>query len=597
MALEELQNGRYRLSRLLGSGGMGEVYLMEDTRVNRQVAIKVIRSENSAYVDHERAKDAARLFQREARAIAALEHPNILPLYDFGEEELDEMTVTYMVMPYCSEGSLSGWLRQRGGSSRLVPQDVAYLIDQAAEALQYAHDQHVIHLDVKPSNFLLRSNKKKPQHPTLLLADFGIARSFTTISSSSRTIRGTPTSMAPEQWSGQPVLATDQYALAVMTYEMLTGHPPFSGSMEQLMYRHFTVEPDPPSKSNSRLSSAIDAVLLQALRKKPEERFPSIVAFASAFAEAAQEMAANQSVSKQNSGEAYHTMPGADPGLSQVLTMVGGEQTIAPQESDISEEDPTSISKEEDISTPAGVLVLPDSAEQLAEVHLSSEAEIIEPVRRETPRPVASRSAEYNSPTLSVTQEPKQIQPEPRKKLSSLRLVSVILVAVLLVALFGGTVYFISSHQNSPTVNTNNGRGITPGATTVPTTVSTPSPVVTPTPPPGLYIAGTYNGSMQDQDQGTYEQISVHLVQSQGSGVLAGSVKFSSAKVYELHGTVDKQGSFGFTIDQNQGQQPFYFFGDVQHQGSDTYLHGNYCRSTTNTCLSITGFFNVGPKF
>src|SRR4051812_28494333 len=123
MALEELQNGRYRLLRLLGSGGMGEVYLMEDTRVNRQVAIKVIRSENSAYSDGERAKDAARLFQREARAIAALEHPNILPLYDFGEEALDELTITYMVMPFCSEGSLAGWMRQRDGGRRLALQD------------------------------------------------------------------------------------------------------------------------------------------------------------------------------------------------------------------------------------------------------------------------------------------------------------------------------------------------------------------------------------------------------------------------------------------------------------------------------------------
>jgi serine/threonine protein kinase len=157
MALEELQNGRYHYLRLLGTGGMGEVYLMNDTRVNRQVAIKVIRSESAPYPGSEAAKDAARLFQREARAIAALDHPNILPLYDFGEETHDETTMSYMVMPFCTEGSLMGWLRQ-SVSATLSPQDIAQLVEQSADALQYAHDHQVIHLDVKPSNFLLRNS-------------------------------------------------------------------------------------------------------------------------------------------------------------------------------------------------------------------------------------------------------------------------------------------------------------------------------------------------------------------------------------------------------------------------------------------------------
>src|SRR6266852_4202230 len=204
MAIEKLQDGRYQYLRLLGSGGMGQVYLMQDTRVSRQVAIKVIRSEGAPYPDNPTAGDAARLFQREAKAIAALEHPNILPLYDFGEETHEDITVSYMVMPYCQDGSLAGWLRQ-GSSAMLTPQDIVRLVEQAADALQYAHDHQVIHLDVKPSNFLLRSNRKNPSRPTLLLADFGIARNSATAASSSRTIRGTPTTMAPEQWSSAPV--------------------------------------------------------------------------------------------------------------------------------------------------------------------------------------------------------------------------------------------------------------------------------------------------------------------------------------------------------------------------------------------------------
>src|SRR5438477_194936 len=141
MAIEELQDGRYHFVRSLGGGGMGEVYLMQDLRINRQVAIKVIRSEGASYPDSTAAKEAARLFQREAKAIAALEHPNILPLYDFGEEIRDGMTVTYMVMPYCTEGSLASWLRQRNSVAPLSLQDVAHLIEEAADALQYGHDQ------------------------------------------------------------------------------------------------------------------------------------------------------------------------------------------------------------------------------------------------------------------------------------------------------------------------------------------------------------------------------------------------------------------------------------------------------------------------
>src|ERR1700726_4713617 len=129
MSIDELQDGRYHRSRLLGSGGMGEVYLMQDTRVSRQVAIKVTRTEGAPYPESNTASDSARLFQREARAIAALEHPNILQLYDFGEETREGATITYMVMPFCADGSLQEWMQQRG-DRLLSPQDVAYLVDQ-----------------------------------------------------------------------------------------------------------------------------------------------------------------------------------------------------------------------------------------------------------------------------------------------------------------------------------------------------------------------------------------------------------------------------------------------------------------------------------
>src|ERR1700730_10986372 len=258
MSLEGEQLGRYRLQHLLGSGGMGEVYLATDTSLNRQVAIKVIRAEAASYPEAQEAKEAARLFQRELRAIAVLDHPHILPLFDYGEQSNGRTTITYMVMPYRKEGSLSDWLYERADSGLLSLQVVEHFVHQAASALHYAHNRQILHQDVKPSNFLMRNREEQPNRPDLLLADFGVARFTSATGSMSQAIRGTPAYMAPEQWEGAPVPATDQYALAVMAYELLTGRSPFQGGMSQLMYQHFNVTPPPPSSFNARLSADID---------------------------------------------------------------------------------------------------------------------------------------------------------------------------------------------------------------------------------------------------------------------------------------------------------------------------------------------------
>src|SRR5712692_3159944 len=286
MALEGKHLGQYRLLRLLGSGGMGEVYLAEDARIDQKVAIKVSRTEAASYSSNESTKDAFRLFQREAKAIAQLDHPRILPLYSYGEEHINGMILTYIVMPYRREGTFASWLPQRSSTGLLPIEDVSYFIRQAADALQYAHDNRIVHQDVKPSNFLIRSNKEHPNHPDLLLADFGIAKLNTATVSTSQTIRGTPAYMPPEQWSGEPVPATDQYALAVLAYDLLTGRLPFSRRQEQVMYQHFNVRPQPPSNFNPALPKGIDAVILKALEKRPADRFPSIAAFAQALQQA-----------------------------------------------------------------------------------------------------------------------------------------------------------------------------------------------------------------------------------------------------------------------------------------------------------------------
>jgi len=191
-----------------------------------------------------------------------------------------------------------------------------------------------VHQDVKPSNFLIRSSDDASGRPDLMLTDFGVSKSTSATASESQSVRGTPAYMAPEQWEGTPVPATDQYALAILTYDLLTGHPPFTGGLGQVMYQHIHVTPQPPSTLNPHIPADVDTVLLHALAKKPEERFASISAFARAFEQAV--LADDSTPTKASTLQA----PGrsdihaalviseaeALTGTRRVLTLLGGRQ-------------------------------------------------------------------------------------------------------------------------------------------------------------------------------------------------------------------------------------------------------------------------------
>jgi serine/threonine protein kinase len=280
MSLENLQQGRYHLLKPIGKGAMGEVYLAEDTHAHRPVAIKVIHKGDVHEAGTDTFNEALRLFRREMRAISRLSHSYILPLLDYGEEDVNGTPLPYMVMSWCPDGSLAKWQREHKPPS-LSPREVAHFMHQAADALQYAHDQQLIHQDIKPSNFLIRT--RQDRLPDLLLADFGVAQSFTATASTLTKIRGTPAYMPLEQWRRQPVPASDQYALAIMAYELLTGRVPFQGNVTELLCAHLSETPQPPSKLNPTVSPALDAVILRALAKNPADRYPSITAFAEAF--------------------------------------------------------------------------------------------------------------------------------------------------------------------------------------------------------------------------------------------------------------------------------------------------------------------------
>jgi len=232
-------------------------------------------------------------------------------------------------MPYRPEGSLTDWLKRREDPSPLSVEELAHFLSQAADALQHAHDHHLIHQDVKPSNFLIRERSGMTHLPDLLLADFGVAKflTMTTPASASRSVRGTPAYMAPEQWDGRPVPATDQYALAVMAYQLLTGQNPFQGGPGQLMRQHFTVQPQPPSRLNPSVPLSIDVVILRALEKKPHDRYASITAFAQAYDEALQDTYAAEMASDSR-GRRDARQKETRTGPSRMLTG-DGEQEVS----------------------------------------------------------------------------------------------------------------------------------------------------------------------------------------------------------------------------------------------------------------------------
>src|SRR5947209_14777555 len=156
MLREGQQFSHYRIIHQLRGEGMGEVYLANDVQLDRYVAIKIIRTHSPHYPHYESFYKDARLFLREMKAIGQLDHRYILPVYDSGEEIVDGTILMYTVMPFRQEGSFSDWLKKRGKLRALSLKDVGGIVKQAASALQHAHDHHIIHHDVKPSNFLRR---------------------------------------------------------------------------------------------------------------------------------------------------------------------------------------------------------------------------------------------------------------------------------------------------------------------------------------------------------------------------------------------------------------------------------------------------------
>jgi serine/threonine-protein kinase len=268
-ALRRALADRYAIERELGQGGMATVYLAQDLKHHRPVAIKLLRSELATALGPER-------FLREIEISAHLHHPHILPLYDSGEAE----GLLYYVMPYVEGESLRDRLTRE---KQLPLEDALQIAREVADALGYAHSHGVIHRDIKPENILLESGHA-------VVADFGIARAVGSAATEKLTQTGiavgTPVYMSPEQAAGSKELdgRSDLYSLGCVLYEMLAGQPPFTGpTVESIVHQHLVTEPPNVTNIRPAVPAPVAAALQRALAKTPADRFNPVALFAEAL--------------------------------------------------------------------------------------------------------------------------------------------------------------------------------------------------------------------------------------------------------------------------------------------------------------------------
>jgi serine/threonine-protein kinase len=271
--------GPYRLLEVLGRGGMGTVYLADDTRLGRRVALKMPR------FDSARMGEASERFRREMRAAAVVRHPYLCPVYEVGR--LDG--VDYFTMPHVTGETLSARLAREGAPPQ---REAARLVQRIAEGMQAAHRVGVVHRDLKPSNVLLDEGGDP------VVTDFGLARRLgpddPRLTPSGATI-GTAAYLPPEQIGCAPEAVgprSDVYSLGVILYELLTGRPPFTGVGHEVLAKVLNTDPTPPSRLRARIDPRLEAACLKAMAKDPAGRFGSMGEFADAVRPVAEEVPA-----------------------------------------------------------------------------------------------------------------------------------------------------------------------------------------------------------------------------------------------------------------------------------------------------------------
>jgi serine/threonine-protein kinase len=263
------QLGRYQLQRVLGRGAMGEVYLGLDPKLNRRVAVKVVET---THLDADQRADYSVRFVQEARAVARLNHPNIVTVYDFGEQD----DIAYLVMELIAGEELGDYFDENQSFSLdFTLADAVRMTCELLDAVAYAHQNGVIHRDIKPANIMLGAQLR------VKLTDFGVACLESAAVDETGTLVGTPSYMSPEQIAGQRAgPSSDIFAVGIILYQFLTAQKPFHGQGLFALQQNILYEqPVLPSMLSPSLDPAFDRVVLRALAKRPADRYPDARAF------------------------------------------------------------------------------------------------------------------------------------------------------------------------------------------------------------------------------------------------------------------------------------------------------------------------------
>ena len=496
------QLGNYRLTHFLGSGGYAEVYLGEHIRLNSQAAIKVLRARLVS-------SEEVEIFQNEGRIIAGLIHPHIVRVFDFDVEK----DIPFMVMDYALNGNLR---KRHPKGTRINLATVLPYVKQVAEALQYAHDRHFIHRDIKPENMLLGRNNE------VLLSDFGTALvvQSTGYQSTLQEVVGTVTYMAPEQFQGKARPASDQYALAVVVYEWLSGEQPFRGTSTEIAMQH-SINPPPPLREKvPTIAPQVEQVIMKALSKDYHQRYPRVRDFAEALEQA-----------------------------SQVDMSFYNDATVA-----VASAIPRSANRvSEPVLNPPSVPVVFPAVKPSPLSMDTATSQVPHVAAPLPPRIGVSRPSPRFDPASAPYANQGKVNPRQRRALP------IVLLLLALLVLLAGSIFWFAIPRSSGNV----------------------SPTANPTSIGQVYpnVAGAYHGTIINTtaDITTGMALSIQQNKATINGDFTVSEPLLGSNPFQ--GRVDTANHIQFTVQSYNGNAPLFFDGTVHADGS---LSGNYCSLGAN---------------
>jgi serine/threonine protein kinase len=536
------QLGNYRVITLLGRGGYAEVYLGEHIYLETQAAIKVLHARLGDNEEAER-------FRYEGRTIARLLHPHIVRVFDFDIQD----DVPFLVMDYAPNGSLR---KRHPKGTRLPLETVLTYVQQIASALQYAHDQHLVHRDVKPENMLLGRNDE------LLLSDFGTALVVQTTGYQSMQqddVIGTVAFMAPELFQGKAHPASDQYALGVVVYQWLCGETPFHGTATEIAIQH-AMAPVPSLREKvPSLPPLVEEVIVQALAKDVHQRFSSVQDFADALEKASTAQAAIYSESTMSARVRPDTLSEEHeqklhPQSQPIIAPASFVKPLA-LETAIADVKPAPLTLDtataEVVRPPGATPVPPPSPvpQQAAPMPAPGSHLIL-------PAPQSQRSAPPTDAPMMYAYPPE------RMGRSRKLLIFLLIILVFLFLAIAASVWFAAAH--SPTSTSSS---LSAGTQQAQAQASYAN------------IEGNYSGSIDNTTSHIITGMALSFQQNQGK--ISGQFTVNAPLVGSgpLTGTIDSAKHVKFTVQGYHGNAPLLFVGSVQSDGS---LTGTYCSLGNN---------------